>query len=130
MVPKMAEVTSAKSSAIDRNRMEVRGRVGHRIDMIAMRHAVDVRCGMGNDDASRVNPPVSCMRYQVPMRGRVRHRIYVIPVREVIDVRGCMRYRIVMCLTEEYLSRSRLDNAEYSECDQNQESVSHNSAPS
>ena len=96
--------------------MEVRGRVRHRIDMIAMRHVVDVRGGMGNEDASQVNPPVSCMRDQVPVRGRVRHCIYVVPVPKVVDVCGRMRYGVVVCLGNEHLSRSRLDSAENSEC--------------
>ena len=130
MVPEMAEVASAKSASIDGHGIEVRGRVRYRVDMIAMRHVVDVRRRMWNEHASRVNSPVSCMRYQMAVCRRVRHRIYVVPVSKVVDVRGRMRYRVVVRLGNEYLSRSRLDSGENSECNQTKEDVSHNNAPS
>ena len=99
MVPVMAEVASANPASIDRHGIDVCGRVRYRVDMIAMRHVVDVRRRMWNEHASRVDSPVCCMRCQMAVCRRMRHRIDVVPVSKVVEVRGRMRYRVVVRLS-------------------------------
>ncbi len=126
----IAELGTSESASVDWRGVEMRRRMWNRIDMIAVTHVIDVRRCMWDEHASRVNAPVSCVRHQMSVRCRVRHRIYVVAMPKVVDVCGCMRYGIVVSVSGEYLSRSRLGCAKDSDDHQTKENVSHHNAPS